>query len=257
MVNERHRAKKSLGQNFLVDDNVCRRIADAVCSLPGERILEIGPGKGAITRFIADCEPAEYRVVERDDALADRLEEDRPELEVVRMDALHYPWEELGPDWKIAGNLPYNIGSKLIWDIVSQTSCPCLFMVQHEVALRLTASPGTKQYGGLTAWVNNFSRTRYLFKVPPTVFRPRPKIDSAVVEFLPFDAQSRPDEPEKLAKLIHICFQKRRKQLGNILKSKMNDSVESWFQKSGASVTDRPENLSPEMFRSLSPLVFS
>lgn len=255
MAGDHHRAKKSLGQNFLVDDNVCRRIADAVCRLPGDRCIEIGPGKGAITRFIMECVD-EYKVIERDDELADRLEQ-LPELDVVRMDALRFDWETLDPSWKIAGNLPYNIGSKLIWDIVSRTLCPCVFMVQHEVALRLTAEPNSRQYGALTAWVKNFAATRYLFKVPPTVFRPKPKIDSAVVEFLPLKPQERPDCPEMLADLLHMCFQKRRKQLGNILKSKMNDSVEAWFEAGEARLTDRPENLSPMMFRELSTLVFS
>ncbi|GAB7022993.1 16S rRNA (adenine(1518)-N(6)/adenine(1519)-N(6)) -dimethyltransferase RsmA [Salidesulfovibrio brasiliensis] len=255
MSGEYHRAKKSLGQNFLVDDNVCRRIAEAVCRQPGDRCIEIGPGKGAITRFIMDCVD-EYRVIERDDELADRLEE-YPELDVVRMDALRYPWQDLDDSWKIAGNLPYNIGSKLIWDIVSLTGCHCVFMVQHEVALRLTADPGSRQYGALTAWVNNFATTKYLFKVPPTVFRPKPKVDSAVVEFVPLPPRERPEEPGKLADLLHMCFQKRRKQLGNILKSKMNDRVSAWFQEGEAKVTDRPENLTPMMFRELSTLVFS
>nr|WP_026167408.1 16S rRNA (adenine(1518)-N(6)/adenine(1519)-N(6))-dimethyltransferase RsmA [Desulfovibrio oxyclinae] len=257
MSSDGHRAKKSLGQNFLVDENTCRRIADAVCALPGERVLEIGPGKGAITRFVAECDFDDYRVLERDEDLADRLEDEFPELDVVRTDALKYPWEELESDWIVAGNLPYNIGSKLIWDIVSQTECACAFMVQHEVAARLTASPGCKQYGGLTAWVGNFCRTRYLFKVPPTVFRPKPKVDSAVVEFIPFSRQQRPPHPQKLAQLLKLCFQKRRKQLGNILKSRMNDEIEAWFQNGPVKLTDRPENLSPEQFRELSTLVFS
>lgn len=252
----RHRAKKSLGQNFLQDQNICRRIVDAIGPHPDDYIIEIGPGQGAITRFIVEGEPERFTVLEMDDDLAVRLEEDYPQINVVRTDALKFDWESLNDEkrCKIAGNLPYNVGSKLIWDIVSrvQTMEKAVFMVQHEVALRLTAEPGNKAYGGLTAWVKNFAETKYLFKVPPTVFRPQPKVDSAVVAFKPLPADKWPDNPEALSKLIKMLFQKRRKQLSTILKKQWSPEMEKWFEQEGVSPKARPENLTPEQFLGLS-----
>jgi 16S rRNA (adenine1518-N6/adenine1519-N6)-dimethyltransferase len=251
-----HRAKKSLGQNFLTDPNICRKIVDALVPAPDDYIIEIGPGQGALTEHLVEAGARRLRVVEMDDALAERLEERWPELDVVRTDALKFPWTDLngtGP-CKIIGNLPYNVGSKLIWDIVSQVETleRAVFMVQHEVALRLTAEPGTKAFGGLTAWVRNFCDTRYLFKVPPTVFRPRPKVDSAVVRFDPLPIEDRPPAPEKLAGLIKMLFQQRRKQISTILKKRMTPEVEQWFQDEGVSPSARPESLTPAQFRTLS-----
>lgn len=253
--NERagHRAKKSLGQNFLQDDNICGKIVDAVFPEADDHIIEIGPGQGALTRYLAQT-PCRLTVIEKDDGLADRLEAEYPGLEILRRDALEFPWATLDGPCKIIGNLPYNIGSKLIWDIVS--SVPGLqravFMVQHEVAMRLTAKSGNKTYGGLTAWVRNFAETKYLFKVPPTVFRPRPKVDSAVVAFAPFPANGRPEDPERLSLLIKTLFQQRRKQVSTILRKQWTPEVAAWFEENAVDTRVRPENLTPEQFRSLS-----
>lgn len=252
-----HRAKKSLGQNFLQDDNICHKIVDALDIGPDDRVIEIGPGQGALTRFIVEAGPARFTAVEKDDALADRIEAELPGVAVVRQDALRFPWAEVGADGpcKIVGNLPYNIGSKLIWDIVATADMErAVFMVQHEVALRLTAEPGGKAYGGLTAWVNNFCATRYLFKVPPTVFRPRPKVDSAVVLFRPLAPEVRPDHPEKLSRLLKVLFQQRRKQISTILKKEWTPEVGEWFARRGLDPRLRPENLAPEQLRDLSEL---
>ena len=251
-----HRAKKSLGQNFLTDPNICRKIVDALNPAPEDYIIEIGPGQGALTEHLAEVGARRLRVVEMDDDLAGRLETRWPELDVVRADALKFPWADLnetGP-CKIIGNLPYNVGSKLIWDIVSQVETleRAVFMVQHEVALRLTAEPGTKAFGGLTAWVKNFCDTRYLFKVPPTVFKPRPKVDSAVIRFDPLPLEDRPAAPDKLAGLVKLLFQQRRKQISTILKKRMTPEVEQWFVDEGVSPSARPETLSPAQFRTLS-----
>ncbi|MUM78211.1 ribosomal RNA small subunit methyltransferase A [Pseudodesulfovibrio sp. F-1] len=255
----RHRAKKSLGQNFLMDGNVCRRIVEAIAPGPGDTIIEIGPGQGALTGLLADSGAARLMTIELDNALADRLAALHPRIEMIRADALDFPWESLdaGGPCKIVGNLPYNVASKLIWDIVSRTRTMQrgVFMVQHEVALRLTAEPGGKAYGGLTAWVRNFADTRYLFKVPPTVFRPRPKVDSAVVSFTPMPTESRPADPEALARLIKMLFQMRRKQLSTILKPLWNQEIDAWFKERTLSPAARPETLTPGQFRELSILV--
>lgn len=252
----KHRAKKSLGQNFLIDQNICYKIVDAIHPDQSDNIIEIGPGQGALTGHIVDAKPKTFTVLEMDNDLATRLEEDYPDINVILTDALKFDWRSLndGMPRKIIGNLPYNVGSKLIWDIVSQVESleQAVFMVQHEVAKRLTAEPGNKAYGGLTAWVKNFAKTKYLFKVPPSVFRPQPKVDSAVVSFKPLALDARPENPEKLSELIKILFQKRRKQISTILKKKWTPEIEEWFENEGVSPKARPENLTPEQFLSLS-----
>lgn len=254
-----HRAKKSLGQNFLQDQNVCRKIVDAVDPGNDDILIEIGPGRGALTGFLAEADPRRLIVLEKDNELAERLANRYPDIEIVQGDALEYDWKGLNSlkRLKIVGNLPYNIGSKLIWDIVSKVpACErAVFMVQHEVALRLTADPGSKVYGSITAWVKNYARTRYLFKVPPTVFRPQPKVDSAVVEFRPREDGHKPDDANALASLIKLLFQKRRKQVSTILKKNWSDDVESWFARNNLSPSLRPENLTPEHLNELSRLI--
>jgi 16S rRNA (adenine1518-N6/adenine1519-N6)-dimethyltransferase len=254
-----HKAKKSLGQNFLTDRNICRKIVDAIAPTPEDHIIEIGPGQGALTEFLAEEELRQLTLVELDDGLADRLVGMYPKARVIRADALKFPWDSLNEEGgcKIIGNLPYNVGSKLIWDIVSKvkTLHRAVFMVQHEVAQRLTADPGCKAYGGLTAWVRNFAQTRYLFKVPPTVFRPQPKVDSAVVCFVPRPVNEWPESPEALDKLIKMLFQMRRKQLSTILKPHWSEAMAAWFAEQGVSPSARPETLSPEQFRALSTLI--
>ncbi|MFH1913981.1 MAG: 16S rRNA (adenine(1518)-N(6)/adenine(1519)-N(6))-dimethyltransferase RsmA [Pseudomonadota bacterium] len=255
----RHRAKKSLSQNFLIDGNVSRRIVESITPGPGDTIIEIGPGQGALTGLLAQSGASRLMAIELDDALADRLADLYPRIEVIRADALDFSWESLdaGGPYKIIGNLPYNVASKLIWDIVSKTQTMerAVFMVQHEVALRLTAEPGCKAYGGLTAWVRNFADTRYLFKVPPTVFRPKPKVDSAVVAFMPRPTGERPASPEALARLVKMLFQMRRKQLSTILKPLWTQEIASWFEQQSISPSARPETLTPGQFRELSTLV--
>lgn len=255
----KHRAKKSLGQNFLQDQNICRKIVDAIHPAQDDYIIEVGPGQGALTGFLVDAAPDRLAVLEMDDSLADMLQDEYPVVEVIRTDALKYSWASLNEEksCKIIGNLPYNVGSKLIWSILSTVTSleKAVFMVQHEVALRLTAEPGTKAYGGLTAWVKNFSDTRYLFKVPPSVFRPQPKVDSAVVMFTPKPIEQWPDQPEKLSKLIKQLFQKRRKQLSTILKKQWTPAVEEWFEREKVDSRARPETLTPDQFASLASVI--
>lgn len=250
-----HRAKRSLGQNFLVDANVCRKIVAALEIDSTSSVLEIGPGKGAITGHILNAAPSEYLALEKDTDLAAALADMHPNADVRAMDALEFPWETLNnPALRFAGNLPYNVASRLIWDIVCRTSRyqRAVFMIQYEVAQRLVAAPGTKAYGALGIWVQSFTRPKLLFKVPPTVFRPQPKVDSAVVALFPRAAEERPADPEALARLLRLCFQKRRKQLGNILKSYINNEVVTWFEKHNITLTLRPEALSPTLLQELS-----
>ncbi len=251
-------AKRSLGQNFLRDPNTARRIVALLGIGPQDRVLEIGPGRGALTGHILDAATAVGATacvaLEKDGHLAAELKRAMPGMALVVADAMDMAWERLGPDrpWKVVGNLPYNVASPLMWEVFSRARGldRAVFMVQKEVGRRLAAGHGSKAYGALTVWVQSFVEPRLEFVVGPGAFSPRPKVDSAVLTFRPrndvasFDAQA-------LSRLLKVCFQKRRKQLGNILKSYWNDDIDAWFSETGCTPSMRPEDLPPERFRSL------
>ena len=249
----RHKAKKSLGQNFLQDANIARKIVDSLKIEKNDSVIEIGPGQGALTKYIIEAGPESVTLIEKDRNLAPALAAEYPDAYVCQEDALKFKWENLDPEkkWKIVGNLPYNVASKIMWDVAAKSNAVCVFMVQHEVATRITADPGSKKYGGITVWIKSFCDTQYLFKVPPTVFKPKPKVDSAVIKFFPKPDNEKPVDIKGLAGLIKYCFQYRRKQLGKILKSFISDSVVQWAEEEGLSLKDRPEALSPLQFQSL------
>jgi len=250
-------AKRSLGQNFLVDENVARKIVAQVQIEAGDRVLEIGPGPGALTRWLAAARPRRLLAVEKDGYWAGRLKENHPEIEVVVADGLKFGWERLqpgvagAPGWKIVGNLPYNVASPLMWEIFSRASGLILavFMVQKEVAERLAARPGSKTYGALSVWVQSFVRPQLAFVVRPQVFRPRPKVDSGVVVFTSRPAEEKDFDADALALLIKRCFQQRRKQLHTILRSCWTEAVESSLAEWGLSGASRPEELSAPQFQ--------
>lgn len=251
------RPKRHLGQNFLIDRNVARKIIACLDPQPGERVLEIGPGRGALSGLLHQS-GAELIAVERDAALASALARDFPGCSLIVADGLTIDWKRLnGRVDKVIGNLPYNIASPLLWDML-----PCLdraqglvFTVQKEVARRIVSSPGSKAYGALSVWLQSFAEIRYEFEIGPQVFRPRPRVDSAVVSMRPYPKDRRVQDERMLAELIHRCFQQRRKQLKTILKSWWNAGLDRWLAKEGLSRQARPEILSPEQFARMAALV--
>lgn len=247
--------KRSLGQNFLRDENIARNIVASLDIGPEDHVLEIGPGRGALTKHILARTPAWFGVIEKDNDLADAISAAHPGVDVRNADALRHQWEQEGADApvKIVGNLPYNIASPLMWEIVSRAGYERLvFMVQLEVAQRIVAAPGGKEYGALSAWLQVHARVELLFKVPPHVFTPAPKVHSAVVRFFPRKLSFSRDEGRMLAHLLHACFQKRRKQLGTILKPLTKDDYVGALAEQGIEPAVRPEMLAPEQFLALS-----
>lgn len=253
-------AKRSLGQNFLQDENIARKIVSALDLHESDTVLEIGPGRGALTRWLEDSPAQRVLALEKDKDLAQHLGMVHPKVEIVVTDALRYSWESLAgiESLKYVSNLPYNIASPLLWELVSRSPryLRAVFMVQHEVGLRMTACPGNKDYGALSVWIQSFAHVRYLFRVPPQVFRPRPKVDSAVLCFEPVADAMRPASPASLAKLLHICFQKRRKQLRNILRDWWSERVEANAVEFISFAEARPEELTPEEFQRLALVLF-
>lgn len=250
------RAKKSLGQHFLKDAKTSARIVDLLRIGPEDRVLEIGPGPGAITGIIHERGPAEFRLIEKDSYWAAHhaeLERPAPAVQVLNADALAFPWESLEGPWKIISNLPYNVGSPLMWDIVSRTPdlTRAVFMVQKEVAERLYAKPGTKDYGALSVWIQSYVRVEWGFVVGPGAFNPPPKVDSAVVTFIPLPRERHPADPKALSSILKLCFQLRRKQLQSILRRAGRDDTAAALERLGIAPEARPETLTPEQFQQL------
>jgi len=254
------RAKRSLGQNFLNDPNTAAKIVAACGIAAGDTVIEIGPGRGALTGLVAAAGPRSFLALEKDRDLAAHLARTYPSLAVAITDALRQDWSRLdllSGNVRILGNLPYNIASPLLWDLCAGATrfARAVFMVQHEVALRLCAAPGGRAYGALTAWIASHVRATYCFKVPPTVFRPRPKVDSAVVAMTPLPLADRPGEPQALSKLLKFLFSKRRKQLGGILKPWRDAALDDWLAGQGIRLTDRPETLAPKQLAGLAEML--
>lgn len=250
------RAKKSLGQNFLQDKNIARKIVDCIQINPEDKVLEIGPGPGMLTRFIIEAKPAELTLVEKDNNMAEAWQEEVATaslpVNVLAMDALKFDWPACTNPFKATGNLPYNVASPLMWDILSQAPGlkRAVFMVQKEVAERLVGVPSTSAYGALSIWVQSFSRPRLEFVVPPQVFKPRPKVHSAVVSFEPLPLAERPQRAHVLSYILKMFFQQRRKQIGGILRS--HGYAHDVLDELGIEASSRPESLSIATYKALS-----
>ena len=250
------RAKKSLGQHFLKREDICRRIAALLLPQPDDMIVEIGPGPGALTRAIEELPHARLLLLEKDRHwAAERQRLGTERTQAVLTDALKFDWKRIttAQPWKIIGNLPYNVASPLIWDIVSLATGwkRAAFMVQKEVGQRLAAQPGTGHYGALSVWVQSFARPRMEFIVGPGAFSPPPKVDSAVLSFEPLSVERRPEHPKVLARLLRVCFQQRRKQLGGVFRRSGQPGLETALEMAKIDPSLRPEALSNDDFQRL------
>ena len=220
---------KTLGQNFLHDQNLARWIVDQAQITPEDYVVEIGPGLGALTKFILE-KGARVLAIEKDARLANflRAHFGHERLEVIDIDALKFDPRSLFAHRhvKLLGNLPYNISSALLLKFLEQPSPIWLWllMLQNEMATRLSASPSTHDYGALTLRVQLHHRVKYLRTVPATVFFPQPDVASAVVRILPRDPLEFPArDDELLLRLIRTGFSQRRKQLRKLLRTRVPD----------------------------------
>lgn len=268
MSRSQPRPKRSLGQNFLVDENIQRRIVQEASVGPGDEVLEIGPGRGALTRHLLELE-IRLVLVELDDALArdwkDRFQDD-PRIRVIHGDILATDPATLSEDPErltVVGNIPYNITAPLLFHLLRRPRPrSALLMVQREVADRILAEPGGRQYGALTVGVRSVARVERVLQVPRTAFRPRPRVDSSVVRIVPFrpEALGR-EEEEGLRRLVRSCFQWRRKKLGKILRdhpdlASTGEAAARAMEREGVDPDLRPEALSPATFVGLSRRLF-
>jgi 16S rRNA (adenine1518-N6/adenine1519-N6)-dimethyltransferase len=255
-----HRARKRFGQNFLIDQGIIRDIVRAIHPRNSDHLVEIGPGKGAITeQLAAQCD--HLSVIELDRDLVPWLKvkfEKHPGFQLFQADALAFDFAQLITDetpLRIVGNLPYNISTPLIFHLLSYAGKvqDMHFMLQKEVVKRMAALPGESAYGRLGIMVQYFCEVEALFEVPPTSFDPAPKVDSAIVRLTPYKTPPYPAKNIKVfEKLVNLSFQQRRKTLRNSLKNSLSaEVIDSLPVDTGA----RAETLSLETFVTLSNLL--
>ncbi len=246
-------AKKSLGQNFLLDLNLTRRIARAAGPLAGVTVVEIGPGPGGLTRALLLEGAARVLAIEKDERCLAALQAIAAlypgRLDIVASDAreIDYRALHLPSPARIVANLPYSVGTQLLISWLKTEPWPPWFdrlvlMFQREVAERLVAVPRTKDYGRLAVLAQWRTSPRILFNVPTEAFTPRPKVDSAVVELVPKAKLEPPCDVERLEAVTAAAFGQRRKMLRSSLRRLTHDS-EALLDRLGIPSTARAEEL--------------
>jgi 16S rRNA (adenine1518-N6/adenine1519-N6)-dimethyltransferase len=252
------RPKKFLGQHFLHDQRIAQRIVQSLILTNGvEHVLEIGPGMGVLTRYLIDLPSVRLTVVEIDRDSVAWLKAHYQNLDIVEGDFLTLPLERLFPGgFSIIGNFPYNISSQIFFSVLSHRSQvkQVVCMVQKEVADRIAAPHGSKTYGILSVLLQTFYKVEYLFKVVPGVFKPPPKVMSAVIRLTRNERTALPCDEALFFKLVKQAFNTRRKTLRNALKNltlaaqKQESGLDNFWDK-------RAEQLSPEDFIELTTLI--
>jgi 16S rRNA (adenine1518-N6/adenine1519-N6)-dimethyltransferase len=244
--------KKRLGQHFLHNPRVIARIIAAIAPRPGQHVVEIGPGTGALTRPLLRA-LSELDVVEFDRDLAPRLTEELGMLGTLRVhlaDALEFDFRSLRPDHekiRLVGNLPYNISTPLLFHLLAQANCveDMVFMLQKEVSDRIAARPGGGDYGRLTVMIQSRCGVEVLFHVEPGAFYPPPQVRSSVLRLIPRPPPLPIGDDRLFEDVVKQAFSKRRKTLRNALKGMVTDEQ---FRETGIDPGLRPETLAVEDF---------
>jgi 16S rRNA (adenine1518-N6/adenine1519-N6)-dimethyltransferase len=238
-----HAPRKRFGQHFLHDPGAIAKIVAAVDPRPGDALIEIGPGLGALTRPLLE-RARRLAAIEIDRDLAARLSETLPALTVYRADVLEFDFASLGEALRVVGNLPYNVSTPLLFRLAAEAGRlrDVHVMLQREVVDRMVARPASAEYGRLSVMLQYRFAIAKLLDVKPGAFRPPPKVDSAFVRMVPLPAASRGARDEAaLARVVTAAFTKRRKQLRNALAEVIDEAA---LRALGIDPRLRPENLS-------------
>ncbi len=258
------RPRKSLGQHFLTDPNIVRKILTLADVRPDETVLEIGPGRGALTGLL--CRTAKTVIaVEIDRRVGDYLVQHLPDcrnLDLRIGDALEFPYDTVPAGTVVVANLPYNISTPILFKLLEARSRfdRMILMLQTEVARRLVAKPGGKTYGSLSVGVQRWTEARLAFTVSPRCFQPPPEVGSAVVKLaVRRDRLQEPAADAHFLRIVRAAFSHRRKTLANSLRDAGLDTslISRGLTEAGIDGTRRAETLSPDEFvtlaRALSP----
>lgn len=247
--------RKALGQHFLHQKNVVDQIITAFRPRPDDRVIEIGPGRGALTGALIQ-RVARLDVVEIDANLAQLLAArfgEQAHFHLHHCDALKFDYCSTGGSGRlrIIGNLPYNISSPLLFHLLDHHCiADMMLMLQKEVVDRLVAEPGNKHYGRLTVMAQQRCRMRRVLSVAPGAFTPPPKVDSAVVELVPYGESPYPvSDTDRFRHIVQRAFSQRRKTLRNALKGVLDRDA---LVKAGLDPTHRPEQISVAEYARLS-----
>jgi len=265
-----HVPRKRFGQHFLHDAGILRRIVEAIAPRPDDRVVEIGPGEGALTLPLLRA-ARRMTAIELDRdlivALAERVR-DVGDLTIVSADVLTVDFTALaaggtaepgllpgGSQLRIVGNLPYNISTPILFHCLDHAAAiaDMHFMLQKEVVERMAAPPGSKTYGRLSVMLQLRCSVEALFKVPPGAFRPPPKVDLAIVRLTPLPASALPDiDPRALDRVVRAAFGQRRKTLANALRDVLSAAK---IESAGVDPRARAEQLAPDAFVALARLL--
>ncbi len=214
--------KKSLGQHFLTDESMCEKIVAQPHYYPQLNLVEVGPGGGAITKYLLKKEAINYKVIEIDDEKVAYLPTILPDLKgkIIHQDFLEASLPFGETKFSIIGNFPYNISTQIMFKVYDWKAYveEVVGMFQKEVAQRIAAGPNSKVYGILSVLMQAFYKVEYLFDVPPTCFNPPPKVMSGVIKLTNLDNPFQITNPERFKKIVKAAFGQRRKTLRNALK---------------------------------------
>lgn len=254
------RPKKNLGQHFLKDLDIARRIADTVDACPDIPVLEIGPGMGVLTQYLVK-KPREVKAVEIDKESVAFLYGQFPQLcnQIIAEDFLRMDLHEVfgGRQFVLTGNYPYDISSQIFFKLLdNRDRIPCCTgMIQREVALRMASSPGNKTYGILSVLMQAWYDVEYLFTVDERVFNPPPKVKSAVIRMTRNDVDDLGCDEVLFKRVVKAVFNQRRKMLRVSLRQLLagRDVPDNFFE--GKYMTQRPEELSIADFVELTNMV--
>jgi len=219
--------KKSLGQHFLRDENISRKIVAALRERPFNQLLEVGPGAGALTKYLLELEGITFRAVELDDEKVRYLQETFPVIQgkIIHGSILDIEKPFSGP-FSVIGNFPYNISSQILFRMLEwkEDLGTMIGMFQKEVAQRVAAKEGSKTYGVLSVLIQAFFTVEYLFEVHEQCFNPPPKVKSAVIRLTPRTAPAFRDE-KKFFTLVKTAFNQRRKTLRNAVRGLFDEAA--------------------------------
>ncbi len=250
----RIKPKKSLGQNFLIDKNIIKKIVE-VYPINNNEVIEIGPGTGNLTEFLIKKKPKKIFLIEKDRNLFLDLKKKFNKINIFNDDILKLSLKNIINEKTIIfGNLPYNISSQiLIKFILNRENLPfkvLIFMFQKELADRIIAKPNTSSYGRLTILTNWRFTVKKLFEISPNSFFPKPKIKSTLLIFKKKENSILFKNPETLRKITKVFFNQRRKKIKNRFKVLFNNNTEI-AENLGIDLNCRPQNLAPEIYYSL------